>query len=103
MRRFSLLAALLVPVTALAQDDKKLVMDPRPKTPQESLKCIKTRPGFKVELMACEPTVMDPIAFAFGLDGKLWVVEMGDYPLGTEEKEKKRKVKGGGRLSFPPP
>ncbi len=26
--------------------------------------------------------MQDPIAFAWGPDGKLWVVEMGDYPLG---------------------
>jgi putative membrane-bound dehydrogenase-like protein len=67
-----------------AQDFK---MEP-PKSPQESLKCIKTRPGFKVELMVAEPLVMDPIAFAWGPDGKFWVVEMGDYPLGVDGKNK---------------
>ena len=34
--------------------------------------------------MASEPLVKDPIAFEWGPDGKLWVVEMGDYPLGLE-------------------
>ena len=30
----------------------------------------------------------DPIAMAWGADGKLWVVEMGDYPLGLDGKGK---------------
>jgi putative membrane-bound dehydrogenase-like protein len=39
--------------------------------------------------------VEDPIAFAFGPDGKLWVVEMGDYPLGVDGKGK-----FGGKIKF---
>ena len=35
-----------------------------------------------------EPLVKDPIAFDWGADGKLWVVEMGDYPLGIDGKGK---------------
>ncbi len=68
---------------------------PRAKSPADSLACIKARPGFKVELVASEPLVQDPIAFEWGADGKLWVVEMGDYPLGTDGKEK-----SGGRVKF---
>jgi putative membrane-bound dehydrogenase-like protein len=60
--------------------------DPAPKSPQESLKSIKVRPGFKVELVAHEPLVTAPIAFDWGADGKLWVVEMNDYPLGVNGK-----------------
>src|SRR5687768_2279355 len=77
---------------ALAQS---FVMAPGPKSPAESLKCIQVRPGFTVELMAAEPLVMDPIAFAWGADGKFWVVEMGDYPLGAGGKDKP-----GGRVKF---
>src|SRR2546430_10589227 len=69
-------------------------MEP-PKSPADSLKCIKARPGFKVELMVAEPLVMDPIAFAWGPDGKFWVVEMGDYPLGVDGKNKP-----GGKIKF---
>ncbi len=53
------------------------------KSPRDSIKCIKPRPGFTVELMVAEPLVQSPIAFAWGADGKFWVVEMGDYPLGV--------------------
>mgnify|MGYP000128082073 CR=1 FL=1 len=59
-----------------------------PKSPQESLRAMVARPGFKVELMAAEPLVMDPIDIAWGPDGKAWVVEMADYPLGIDGRGK---------------
>ena len=58
------------------------------KPPQAALNSIRVVPGFKVELAACEPLVQDPIALDWGADGKLWVVEMGDYPLGVDGKGK---------------
>lgn len=61
---------------------------PKPKSPKESLACMSTIPGFKVELVASEPLVKSPVAFEWGADGKLWVVEMGDYPLGLDGKGK---------------
>jgi len=70
-------------------------VQPEPKTPEQSRKCIRPRPGFTVELAAAEPLVQDPIAFAWGPDGKLWVVEMGDYPLGVDGKGKH-----GGRVKY---
>ncbi|MCI0682408.1 MAG: c-type cytochrome [Gemmataceae bacterium] len=83
---------LIASSTALAQPPN---MEPGPKAPADSLKCIQVRPGFTVELMAAEPLVMDPIAFAWGPDGKFWVVEMGDYPLGVDGKNK-----FGGKVKF---
>ncbi|MDB6029833.1 MAG: putative rane-bound dehydrogenase, partial [Verrucomicrobiales bacterium] len=68
---------------------------PKPLSPQESLKAIRARPGFTVELVASEPLVQDPIAFEWGADGKLWVVEMGDYPRGVDEHGK-----AGGHIKF---
>ncbi len=55
-----------------------------PKSPQESLASMKARPGFKVELVASEPLIESPVAFDWGADGKLWVVEMVDYPSGLD-------------------
>jgi putative membrane-bound dehydrogenase-like protein len=63
-------------------------VEPRLKSPQAALKSIHVSPGFKVELAAFEPLVKDPIAMEWGADGKLWVVEMGDYPLGVDGKGK---------------
>ena len=48
-------------------------------TPEEALKSFTLAPGFKLELAACEPLVQDPVAIAFGPDGRLWVVEMRGY------------------------
>src|SRR5262249_52814447 len=93
MRYGWVIAVGLCPTIAFAQ--AKYVMEPGPKSPAESLKCMQPRPGFTVELMAAEPLVMDPIAFAWGPDGKFWVVEMGDYPLGVDGKGKH-----GGRVKF---
>ncbi len=59
-----------------------------PKSPQDSMACITVRPGFKVELVAGEPLTKSPIAFDWGADGKFWIVEMGDYPLGLDGKGK---------------
>lgn len=41
-----------------------------------------TKPGHYVQLVASEPQVIDPVAIDFGLDGRLWVAEMNDYPAG---------------------
>ena len=41
-----------------------------------------------MQLVASEPQVKDPVAIDWGLDGKLWVVEMADYPLGIDGKGK---------------
>ncbi|HMJ67200.1 MAG TPA: PVC-type heme-binding CxxCH protein [Candidatus Binatia bacterium] len=69
--------------------DQLLAFDsPSPKSPEESLACLKLRPGFRAELVAAEPLTTDPVAFDWGADGKLWVVDMIDYPLGLDGKGK---------------
>lgn len=50
--------------------------------PQDALQTFQVPQGFRLELVAAEPLIRDPINFAIGPDGKLWVVEMGDYPRG---------------------
>ena len=59
---------------------------PRALSPEESLRAMRARPGFKVELVAAEPLIRDPIAFDWSADGRLWVLEMSDYPLGVDGK-----------------
>lgn len=66
---------------------------PRAMSPEESLRAMRVRPGFKVEVVASEPLIQSPVAFEWSADGRLWVVEMGDYPNGIDGKGK-----GGGRL-----
>ncbi len=55
-----------------------------PLSPEASLAAFAVDPGVKIELVAAEPEVIDPVAVAFGADGRLWVVEMRDYPHGPE-------------------
>ena len=57
---------------------------PPPRSPADSLAAIRVAKGFTVELVASEPLTMDPVAFEWGADGRLWVLEMGDYPLGVD-------------------
>lgn len=63
----------------------------RPINAAEALAAIQVPDGYRVELVAAEPLVQDPINLAFGSDGRVWVVEMTDYPLGTS---------GGGRVKW---
>ena len=57
---------------------------PPPKSPQDSLASIYVRPGFKVELVAAEPLIEDATALEWDAQGRLWVLEMHDYPLGLD-------------------
>jgi len=52
-----------------------------PASPEESLALFELAdPDLKVELAAAEPQVLDPVSIAFDERGRMWVVEMGDYP-----------------------
>jgi len=66
---------------------QSLSRDDKPLSPADGLKSLRAAPGFSVELVAAEPLTMDPVAFAWGPDGKFWIVEMADYPLGIPDGE----------------
>jgi putative membrane-bound dehydrogenase-like protein len=57
---------------------------PPPKSPAEALQAFTIRPGMQIEVVASEPLIVDPVAFDWGPDGRLWVVEMHDYPTGID-------------------
>ncbi len=59
-----------------------------PLSPAESLSKIHVRPGYKVELVASEPLLESPVAIDWDEQGRLWVVEMVDYPMGLDGKGK---------------
>ena len=46
--------------------------------------CKELDPNFQIELVAAEPLVIDPVAFEWDAAGRLWVVEMRDYPNGMD-------------------
>lgn len=55
-----------------------------PLSPEESVKQFRLAPGLKIELVASEPEVIDPVSIAFDEQGTLWAVEMTDYPNGPK-------------------
>ncbi len=57
----------------------------KPLSPQEAQKLFKLDDGLRIELVACEPQIESPVAMAFDPDGRLWVVEMRDYPNGPRK------------------
>src|SRR5579864_4540249 len=61
-------------------EDKAGVQPKGPLSPREEQATFRTLKGFKVELVACEPDIVDPVAMAFDGDGRLYVVEMRGYP-----------------------
>ncbi len=51
-------------------------------SPEQARAAFKVAPGLRVELVACEPQIESPVAMTFDEDGRLFVVEMLDYPNG---------------------
>ena len=52
-----------------------------PYPPQRALELFELPPGLRIELVAAEPDVVDPVAITFDEQGRMYVVEMLDYPL----------------------
>ncbi|MDA1049325.1 MAG: c-type cytochrome [Planctomycetota bacterium] len=63
-----------------------------PLSPEDSLKHFKLLDGLRMELVASEPQVIDPVAVRFDENGRMWVVEMRDYPHGPAEGEQPRSM-----------
>ena len=56
-------------------------------TPQQEQATIVVPPGYRVELVASEPLVIDPILIDFDADGRMWVVEMPGFMPDTSGKD----------------
>jgi len=56
-----------------------------PKSPEESGACFEIEPGFRIELVAAEPVITDPVAIDFDQAGRMYVVEYSDYPVGPKD------------------
>ena len=59
-----------------------------PKEPAEAQKTFKTLGGFRLDLLAAEPLVTDPVAMEYDEDGRAYVVEMRDYPYTDRTNDK---------------
>lgn len=46
---------------------------------EEALQTFQIEEGFRIELVACEPLINDPVAMTFDSKGRIWVAEMRGY------------------------
>lgn len=63
------------------------------RSPVESIDTLanfEVHPEFRIELVASEPQIVDPVAIRFDEHDNLWVVEMRDYPHGPKPGEEPR-------------
>jgi putative membrane-bound dehydrogenase-like protein len=54
------------------------------KTPEETLASFDLADGFEIDVFAAEPQVLDPVEMLFDDQGRIFVVEMPDYPFMPE-------------------
>src|SRR5688572_14521882 len=66
------------------------------RSPAEELSTFELSPGLKIQLVASEPLVQDPVVITFDPDGRLWVVEMRGFMPDIDGKGEKEPV---GRIS----
>src|SRR4051794_32545005 len=68
-------------LTVAADDDlAKELPRIQPLEPAAAVKAFQVHPGFRIEPIAVEPLVTDPVAAIYDADGRLYVVEMRGYP-----------------------
>ena len=54
----------------------------QPLSPEESLARIQLDGNYEAQLVACEPLVRDPVEVTWDAEGRMYVADMMDYPLG---------------------
>jgi putative membrane-bound dehydrogenase-like protein len=81
MKRIIAILALGIAILTLRAEPPDIKTPPL-LSPQEEQKTFKLHPGFRIELVACEPQITDPVALTFDHDGRLYVCEMRGYPNG---------------------
>jgi len=95
MKSFILLLVNLVLVAELFAQGKQLTGQHAPAAspalaPAEAQKVFSVPPGFEVHLFAAEPDVVNPVAMTWDDRGRLWVVELYEYPMGAAPGTKPR-------------
>ncbi|MCA9157400.1 MAG: hypothetical protein KDA72_03685, partial [Planctomycetales bacterium] len=66
---------------ASAQQPRPFIVEAPPQTPDEQLKQFHLPPGFKIELIAAEPEIINPINLNFDAAGRLLVSQSIEYPI----------------------
>ena len=73
---------LLVGIGAVAPSAQgaPLIVETEARSPQEQQSLFRLPPGFKIQLVACEPTIGQPMNLSFDAAGRLWVTSSVEYP-----------------------
>ena len=58
---------------------QKIGPESPPLSPEDALKTFYMPPGYRVELVAAEPLIQEPVAIDWDLNGRLWAVEMPGF------------------------
>ncbi|GAB5562245.1 MAG: dehydrogenase [Synoicihabitans sp.] len=85
-------AALLAPAFTVSAQNGDRPNDPQRPPPahwdippapalsvDEAMETFEVAPGFRIEVVAADPLIFDPVAMQIGPDGRIWVVEMRGY------------------------
>src|SRR6266436_5411202 len=64
--------------------------DTPPMTPEQNQRKYKVPPGFEVRLFAVKPEVVNPVAMTWYEQGRLWVLELYEYPKCAPKCQKAR-------------
>ncbi|MEO7273032.1 MAG: dehydrogenase, partial [Vicinamibacterales bacterium] len=67
------------PATPAGAEPKTAVRQTPVLSPADSMKTFTVAPGYRVELVASEPMITDPVVIEFDPDGRMWAVEMTGY------------------------
>src|ERR687895_935702 len=86
--RVLLFGAMLVAACEQKKEGPETIASPVPA--DEAVSTFEIEPGFKLELIAAEPLIADPVAMEIDENGNMYVVENHGYPL---DKTKSSKVK----------
>lgn len=98
---FCRVAAFVLPIVLLygcsSTESPSSADGPSPElSPEEALESFHIEPGLKLQLVASEPMVQDPVVCTFDEDGRLWVVEMRAYMPNMEGEGERQPI---GRVS----
>ena len=83
----------LAPQQSLGADEKAVGKQPAPslrvapKAPADAVATFRTLDGFRIDLLAAEPLVREPIVLRYDENGLLYVAEYLDFPYPTREGE----------------
>ncbi len=83
--RYLALLVLFITPLARAADPFELIPREDPLSPEASLAAFEIDGDYRLELVAAEPLVTDPVELCFDERGRMYVAEMRDYPLGPPE------------------